>query len=83
MQLTSELAEVWIKYCLIVISHAKNQAALDHLADIIHTDIRMLFSTGQLDEDERAWAVQHVNDALTHRKEQLLAALQVPPNHEH
>lgn len=82
MQLTSELAEVWIKYCLIVISHAKTQPALDHLADIVHTDIRMLFQTGQLDEDERAWAVQHVNDALTARKDALLDALKVPPNHE-
>jgi len=83
MELTSVLAQAWIKYCLLVISHAKSQAALDHLADIVHADIRMLFMTHQLDEDERSWAIQTVNDALKARGEELLNALKEPPKHEH
>lgn len=83
MELTSDLAQAWIKYCLIVVNHAKNQGDLDHLADIVHADIRMLYQTHQLDEDERAWAVQMVNDALKTRSDLLLQALKEPPKHEH
>lgn len=83
MELTSDLASIWIKYCLLVVSHGKSQAALDHLADIVHTDIRMLYSTHQLDEDERAWAIRTVNDALKARSDELRSRLKEPPRHDH
>lgn len=79
MELTSDLAQAWIKYCLIVVNHAKNQGDLDHLADIVHADIRMLFITAKLDEDERAWSVQTINDAIYQRSQELLQALKEPP----
>jgi 5'-deoxynucleotidase YfbR-like HD superfamily hydrolase len=62
---------------------AKTQSALNHLAEIINGDITMLFETEQIDEDERAWAVKTVNDALYERAEELRNALKEPPNHEH
>jgi hypothetical protein len=83
MELTSDLAQAWIKYCLIVVDHAKSQGALDYLADIVHADIRMMYNTHLIDEDERAWTVQTVNDAIKARTDTLLQALKEPPKHEH
>lgn len=79
MQMTSELAQHWIAYCLLVISHTPTQSSLDHITDIAHTDIRMMFDTQLIDEDERAWSVQTVNDAIHQRSQELLQALKEPP----
>jgi hypothetical protein len=83
MEFTSDLAQVWIKYCLLMITGAKAQSDLNQLAEIINGDITMLFETEQIDEDERAWAVKAVNDALYERAEDLRNALKEPPKHEH
>lgn len=79
MQMTSELAEHWIAYCLLVISRTPSQSALDQLTDIVHADILMMFDTQLIDEDERVWSVQAVNDAIHQRSQELLQALKEPP----
>lgn len=79
MQFTSALAQAWIDYCLLVISHALAQSQLNLLADTTHADIRMLFEDQLIDEDERAWAVQTINDALQARGHALKQALKEPP----
>ena len=83
MEFTSDLAQIWIKYCLLMVAGAKSSTALNQLNEIINGDITMLFETGQIDEDERAWAVQSVNDAIYERNQAFTQALKEPPKHEH
>ena len=78
MELTSKLAQSWIKFRLLTSRRAHTPVELEFFAHTADADIELLYREHLLDSDEREWALTTLQEAIATR----YSYLKAPPNHE-